>query len=622
MLKANLMKRLLLPTLLIVVFGFAISIGFILANYSAQAASTTRQILLQTGNNYARQVGSFLQPAETAAIQAGLTLSRLINYSGNFTRQAAQELLKAQLENKRFFGSWVVIDPGKFDGKDKQFVNHAMYSNTRGEFCPFWYREGEKFVYSTIDMQKYQDKSDPENEFYWLSKLSKGSAITSPYVDEDSDNAMMTSLTAPVFDKKQNVIGVMGIDVLLQDLGRMINSLRPMQTGRVRLISHIGTWVSNPDKKILCKDIGTNSQWKQVKQTVKSGKTDYYTTVSDLLGEEAYRLIVPVKIGNTPQKWAVMIDLPTATVYKNVRRMILLSIIAAATATLILIISIFLTVKKIIQPIKEIALQVQSAAEEVDSAAGQVNSVSQTLASGAGEQAAALQETGASLTDLEKTGKDVASLTDGAETLMTENIEQSGTALKNLIHLTKSLQQIENESDEITKIIKTIDEIAFQTNLLALNAAIEAARAGESGSGFAVVADEVRALAQRTTEAAHNTQQLLAGTVERISESTDAIKDMEEKFEKIVESATVIGEKTQNITSASRVQADRISQISTSTDDIQKITQQVAGGAEEAAATAEELSTHAGLLAESSNRLLQTVHGKKDAPLKKSELNN
>ncbi|HPN83636.1 MAG TPA: methyl-accepting chemotaxis protein, partial [Spirochaetota bacterium] len=159
-------------------------------------------------------------------------------------------------------------------------------------------------------------------------------------------------------------------------------------------------------------------------------------------------------------------------------------------------------------------------------------------------------------------------------------------------------------------IIRVIDEIAFQTNLLALNAAIEAARAGTAGAGFAVVADEVRSLALRTTEAAHDTQELLDGTVSRVSGAAQAIRNMNNQFSGIVESATVIGEKTQAITEASREEAVRVSHIAGAASDIEKVTQQVAGTAEETSATAEELSAHASVLSEMALNLTQTVLGR------------
>lgn len=189
--------------------------------------------------------------------------------------------------------------------------------------------------------------------------------------------------------------------------------------------------------------------------------------------------------------------------------------------------------------------------------------------------------------------RQTSELTSDAEQLMNENIEKSAHSMKALIELTQEMSQIEADSGQMGQIIKIIDEIAFQTNLLALNAAVEAARAGEAGAGFAVVAEEVRNLALRSTEAAKNTQQLLESTVERVAQAARSIKNINNGFEGIIESATAMGEKTALITRSSREQTRGIEQVGLATSKIDKITQDVAARSQESAATSEDLSARA-----------------------------
>jgi methyl-accepting chemotaxis protein len=159
--------------------------------------------------------------------------------------------------------------------------------------------------------------------------------------------------------------------------------------------------------------------------------------------------------------------------------------------------------------------------------------------------------------------------------------------------INERMTQIEADSGHMGKIIKNIDDIAFQTNLLALNAAVEAARAGEAGAGFAVVADEVRNLAQRAAEAARETQELLDGTIRRITDSAKEIKEINVNFEEIVGSAKKMGEKIEAITQASTEQSKGIEQINSAATEIDRVTQRLAASAEEAAATSEEMDAQA-----------------------------
>jgi methyl-accepting chemotaxis protein len=271
------------------------------------------------------------------------------------------------------------------------------------------------------------------------------------------------------------------------------------------------------------------------------------------------------------------------------RMMYIIGFVVLGIALGALLLSFFMSlsitrpVYRVVEGLKETAIHVTSAAKDV---AG----TSQSLAESASEQAAAVEETSASLEQMAAMSKETSSLTLGAEELMNENIEKSGQSLKALVELTRNMSQIEADSDRISQIIKNIDEIAFQTNLLALNAAVEAARAGEAGAGFAVVADEVRNLAMRATEAAKSTQELLHGTIRRVAQAAKSIKEMNSAFEGIVESATVMGEKTAAITNVSREQAGGLEQVSKAVNEIDTATQNVAESAQSSAVASEALS--------------------------------
>jgi methyl-accepting chemotaxis protein len=180
-----------------------------------------------------------------------------------------------------------------------------------------------------------------------------------------------------------------------------------------------------------------------------------------------------------------------------------------------------------------------------------------------------------------------------ADNLMKQSRQMVDRANGSMTELTQSMVDISKASDETSKIIKTIDEIAFQTNLLALNAAVEAARAGEAGAGFAVVANEVRNLAMRAAEAAKNTSALIEGTVKKVKEGSELVERTNTAFSEVSKSAAKVGDLVAEIAAASGEQAQGIVQVNKAVSEMERVTQQSAANAEESAAAGEELTAQA-----------------------------
>lgn len=173
----------------------------------------------------------------------------------------------------------------------------------------------------------------------------------------------------------------------------------------------------------------------------------------------------------------------------------------------------------------------------------------------------------------------------------------------------RAIDEIKTKGEETSKIIKTIDEIAFQTNLLALNAAVEAARAGEAGAGFAVVADEVRNLAMRSAEAARNTQSLIEDTVKEIETGYMLVENTSESFEKTVEYNNQFGDVIKAIEQASNEQMSLIKEINNSIDEMKSVVTHNSANAEKSSAISEELDAQADQLKDCVSSLSELIEG-------------
>lgn len=240
--------------------------------------------------------------------------------------------------------------------------------------------------------------------------------------------------------------------------------------------------------------------------------------------------------------------------------------------------------------------EINQSAEQVSSGAEQVSAGAQALSQGATEQASSIEELSASISEIANEVNQNAKNAANASKLSQEASNEVEKGDQHMQQMITAMADISDSSNQIEKIIKTIEDIAFQTNILALNAAVEAARAGAAGKGFAVVADEVRNLASKSAEAAKNTTALIEGSITAVDKGKKIAGETEKSLGDIIKCVQNTNTLIEQISSASNEQATSINQVTQGIDQISAVVQTNSATAEESAATSEELSGQAQML--------------------------
>ena len=456
------------------------------------------------------------------------------------------------------------------------------------------FADGAEGVYNGVDL------SDRE---YVKAALS-GKINIGPVVKAKRTGLPVLTFGAPIYTKSKELVGVVGTAPKTTFLTDKIDSVKVGQTGYAWVINKDGIIVSHPKKEfILSLNLHEQAGMKTVTGKMLAGETgkEVYT----FQGIKKVAGYAPAPLAN----WYVAVTQNYDELLAPAHSMRNFIIITGVIFLLITSISVVFFARSICNPMKRAVEEMREAANQVTSASSHVASSSQSVAAGASQQAAALEQTASSLQEMSSMTKHNAGNAIQANGLMKEANEVVHRANGTMKGLIGSMKEITTASEETSKIVKTIDEIAFQTNLLALNAAVEAARAGEAGAGFAVVADEVRNLAMRAADAAKNTSGLIEDTVKKIKSGSDLVAKTGDAFNEVAAGAAKVDELVGEIAAASQEQAQGIEQINKALEEMNRVTQKTAANAEESASASEEMNSQAEQMKHISWSLVNIVGG-------------
>jgi methyl-accepting chemotaxis protein len=429
-----------------------------------------------------------------------------------------------------------------------------------------------------------------DRDYFKEVKAGKAYAIGSAVKSKLTGNPTV-GITSPIQSADGEFVGAVAAILKTDFISEKLAAVKLGKTGYVFMTDKTGTVIAHPKKELILENnMTTNEGMKDFAARALAGKEG----VEDYVFKGSAKIAGYATVETTGWKAIFTQDtdefMEDAVAIRNF-------IIIIGVVFLVLTITIVLFFARSISgPITRIVKELTEGAQQIATASTEVSTASQSMAEGASEQAAAIEETSSSLEEMSSMTRRNADNAVEANSMMTETKQVVLRANESMKILTKSMEEITTASMETSKIIKTIDEIAFQTNLLALNAAVEAARAGEAGAGFAVVADEVRNLAIRAAEAAKNTAGLIEGTVKKIKDGAELVNTTNRDFAEVAEKSVKVAELVNEISAASTEQAEGINQVNKAVVEMDKVVQQSASNAEELASAAEETNAQAAMM--------------------------
>ncbi len=653
--KLSMAARVLLWVVLVSGLGFLVTITTV----TIRAGSIQKELAYAYAGELAQKHAAYVKEQMDVGMHTAETLAYTFEGTKKFgspSRAEANASLRGVLEgNPRILSLSTCWEPNAFDGKDKDFVGKPIH-DASGRFIPYWNRgNGTQSV--TEPLVDYEKPGD--GDWYLLARNSGFETIVEPYFYPIAGKqVLMTTVTVPV-KRDGKVLGVTTVDLALMDLQELVAKIKPYEDGYASIVSYKGVYVADRDAKNITKDIGDTPQLREAKAAVREGKIHKMTFQDDQLGQEAYRVYVPITIGQVKTPWAFAITVPTDRVLSGVRtirniafilgfatvglmvlllRQVIRSQVLAPlggepayavassraiadgdlrtaiqtregdTASLLAVMKDMQgSLKKALGQVQDGAQRTASGSTELSATAEEMNATTDAIAQGANQQHTSSERAAAAMHELSASIEHVAVNVRHAEQQMEQVLQATHKGEKAEEATQAAMHDIEEASTRIVQAVRVINEIARQTNLLSLNAAIEAAKAGDAGAGFAVVAEEVRKLAERSGQSAKEIAQLVDITEEAIRNGGRTALESVQALRAIATSLGEVAAMFKEIGAASEEQARAGVEVTQQVTEVASESARIANATSELATTVHEVTRTASELAHVSESLQTTV---------------
>jgi methyl-accepting chemotaxis protein len=484
--------------------------------------SFARDNAIQFAMETAKAKGGVVQNILDNALDQAVSLSRVFEAASVVTnagisRRQANSILQYYIEHSpQLFGAYIAFEPNAYDGKDENFIDEWGHDST-GRFIPYWTRD-DKGAGSLEPLKDY-DKTGV-GDYYQMPRTSGRQAIINPSVHKVGDkDVLMTSLVSPIFNKDKAFIGIAGIDLTLDGIGKVVADTVLYKSGALTLYTANGTVAGAKDASLVGKNLADLGADPALKANIEK-RESFVMQRKGAKGQQVLTIGVPFTVGDTGTQWLIVADTPLSEVLGPITTLIALIIVVGIVAVLLIVGAVFLISRSISRPLaqgvafaqkiaegdltanvdvgtredeigrlgaalnemteslRDMARQIQDGASQLASGTEQLSTSAQQLAEGAQNQASTLEETSAAIEQLsasveqvsdhaQSQSRTVTETTASMEAMLESVNEVSGTLEKVAVSAGGSVERAQQGASSVKQAIVAIKDISESSEKIA-----------------------------------------------------------------------------------------------------------------------------------------------------------